>query len=100
MTSRQSGRRGGRGARRLAAPALALAMLLGLGSPVAAATSSSVVLRYATYAVATAIHDRPAHVVSAIDVSNAVSIANDLEQPRTLYQPGRRVRVPASGRVH
>src|ERR1035437_5188976 len=82
MTSRQSGRRGGRGARRLAAPALALAMLLGLGSPVAAATPSSVALRYATYAVATATHDRPAHIVSAIDVSNAVSalstISNNL----------------------
>jgi hypothetical protein len=82
MTSRQSGRRGGRGARRSAAPALALALLLGLGSPAAAATPSSVVLRYATYAVATATDDRPAHVVSAIDVSNAVSalstISNNL----------------------
>ena len=61
---------------------MALALLLGLGSPVAAATPSSVVLRYATYAVATATHDRPAHIVSAIDVANAVSalstISNNL----------------------
>ena len=82
MTLRQSGRRIGRGARRSAAPALALALLLGLGSPAAAATPSSAVLRYATYAVATATHDRPAHIVSAIDVANAVSalstISNNL----------------------
>jgi hypothetical protein len=85
MTSRRAGRRDGRGARRLAAPALALAMLLGLGSPVAAATPSSVVLRYATYAVATATHDRPAHVVSAIDVSNAVSALSTISNNLALF---------------
>ena len=68
----------------MAAPALALTMLLGLGSPVAAATPSSVVLRYATYAVATATHDRPDHAVSAIDLSNAVSAFSTVTNKLTL----------------
>jgi hypothetical protein len=49
-------------------------MLLGLGSPVGASTPSSVALSIAEYALATATHDRPAHVVTAADVSNAVGI--------------------------
>lgn len=55
-------------------PAVAMVVLLGVGSPVGAATSSSVALRIAQYAVATATHDSPAHVVTAADVSNAASI--------------------------
>jgi hypothetical protein len=85
MTSRQTRRRCGRGSRRMAATALALATLLGLGSPAAAATPSSVVLGYATYAVATATHDRPAHVVSAIDVRNAVSALSTFSSNLALF---------------
>jgi hypothetical protein len=52
-----------------------VAVLLGLGSPVgASSSSSSVALRIADYAVATASHDIPARVVSAADVSNAAGI--------------------------
>jgi hypothetical protein len=53
-----------------------MAVLLGLGSPVGAssASSSSVALRIADYAVATATHDNPAHVVTAADLSNAAGI--------------------------
>jgi hypothetical protein len=60
---------------RVAAPALAVTVLLTLGSPVGAAstTASSAALVIAEYAVATATHDRPAHVVTAADVSNAVA---------------------------
>lgn len=39
-----------------------------------AATPSSVVIEIANYAVATATHDAPAHVVTAADVTNAGSI--------------------------
>jgi hypothetical protein len=53
---------------------LVVATMLGLASPVEAATPSSVALSIAEYAVATATHDRPAHVVSAADVSNAVEV--------------------------
>lgn len=56
-------------------PALAVVVLLGVASAVGAATSSSVALRIAEYAVATASHDNPAHVVTAVDVSNAVGIS-------------------------
>jgi len=55
-------------------PGVAIVMLLGLGSPVGASTPSSVVLSIAEYALATATHDGPAHVVTAADVSNAVGI--------------------------
>ncbi|HUV57453.1 MAG TPA: hypothetical protein VMV96_01460 [Acidimicrobiales bacterium] len=55
---------------------LSIAILLVLASPVAAATSSSAALTIARYAVATASHERPARVVTAADVSNAVSITS------------------------
>lgn len=55
-------------------PAVAIVVLLGLGSPVGASTPSSAALRIAEYALATATHDRPAHVVTAADVSNAAGI--------------------------
>jgi hypothetical protein len=49
--------------------------LLACGSPVgASSSSSSVALRIADYAVATATHDIPAHVVTAADLSNAAGI--------------------------
>ena len=56
-------------------PVVALAVVLGIGSPVGASTSKSVALRIARYAVATASHDDPAHVVTAADVTNAAGIA-------------------------
>ncbi len=56
-------------------PAMAIAVLLSVGSPAGAAPSSSVALRIANYAVATATHDRPAHVVTSTDISNAASIS-------------------------
>jgi len=55
-------------------PGVAMVALLGLGSPVGASTSSSVALRIANYALATASHDSPAHVVTQADVSNAAGI--------------------------
>jgi len=69
---------------RWATTALAVVSLLGLSSPASAATPSSEVLRYATYAVATATHDRPAHAVSAIDLSNAVSAFSTVTNKLTL----------------
>jgi hypothetical protein len=60
---------------RFLVPAVTMAVLFGVGSPVAASSSSSsVALRIADYAVATATHDHPAHVVTAADLSNAVGI--------------------------
>ena len=56
-------------------PAMAIAVLLGVGSPAGASPPSSVALRIAQYAVATATHDRPAHVVTSADISNAASIS-------------------------
>lgn len=56
-------------------PAVTIAVLIGAGTPVGAATPSSVALRIARYAVATATDDRPAHVVRATDVSNAAGIS-------------------------
>ena len=53
----------------------AIVVLLSLASPVGASTSSSVALRIARYALGTATHDRPAHVVTAADVSNAAGIS-------------------------
>jgi flavin reductase (DIM6/NTAB) family NADH-FMN oxidoreductase RutF len=55
-------------------PAVAIVVLLGMGSPVGASTYSSVALRIAEYALATAAHEKPADVVTAADVSNAVGI--------------------------
>jgi hypothetical protein len=55
--------------------AVTITLLLGIGSPVgASSTSSSVALRIADYAVATATHDVPAHAVTAADLSNATGI--------------------------
>ncbi len=54
--------------------AVVVASLLASASPLGAAGTKSVALSIADYAVATASHDRPAHVVTAADVSNAVSI--------------------------
>ena len=59
---------------RLANPAVAIVVLFGLSSPAGASTPSSVALDIADYALATALHDRPSHVVTAADVSNAVAI--------------------------
>src|SRR5579863_6613536 len=56
-------------------PALTMAVLVSVGSPIGASTSaSSVALRIADYAVATASHDIPAHVVTAADLTNATGI--------------------------
>ena len=56
-------------------PAVTMVVLLGVGSPVgASSSSSSVALRIADYAVSTATHDIPAHVVTAADLSNAAGI--------------------------
>jgi len=61
-----------------------VATLLGLASPVGAAgTQSSVALNIAKYAVATATHDHPAHVVTAVDVANAVGVTS--VNSRNLY---------------
>lgn len=49
-------------------------LLIDVGSPVGASSSSSVALRIADYAVATATHDNPAQIVTAADVSNAAGI--------------------------
>ncbi len=71
-------RPGNRYGRRIAwfAPALVAVTLLGLASPVEAATGPTVALSIAQYAVATATHERPAHVVTAADVSNAVQVTS------------------------
>jgi hypothetical protein len=55
-------------------PAVAFAVLIGVGSPVGASTPSTVALRIAEYAVATATHDNPPHIVTAADLSNAAGI--------------------------
>jgi|GEM_PF-1375755 len=60
---------------RTLAPAVSIAVLVGVGSPVGASTSSIVALRIAKYAVATATRDNPSHVVTAADVSNSVGIS-------------------------
>ncbi len=73
MMRRQPRRWLQRGAHNLI-PAMAIAVLLGVGSPASASPSSSVALRIAQYAVATATHDRPAHVVDSADITNAASI--------------------------
>jgi hypothetical protein len=55
-------------------PVVTIAVLLGVGSPVGASTPTSVALRIADYAVATATHDSPPHVVTAADLNNAAGI--------------------------
>jgi hypothetical protein len=55
-------------------PVATIAVLLGAGTPVGASTPSTVALRIADYAVATASHDSPPHVVTAADLNNAVGI--------------------------
>lgn len=51
--------------------AAATVVLLGLDVGMVGASSSTFALKIGEYAVATASHDRPAHVVNAADVSNA-----------------------------
>jgi hypothetical protein len=60
-----------------------IVVLLGLGTPADASTPSSIALSIAEYALATATHDRPAHVVTAADVSNAAGI--DTVNTTSLY---------------
>jgi hypothetical protein len=68
---------------------------LGLASPLAGAASPPEVLTVANYAVATAIHDRPAHVVTADDVSNALATFYQLNNQLTLgYNLGNLLGVP------
>jgi hypothetical protein len=50
--------------------------LLAIANPVGATGAKSVALSIADYAVATATHDKPAHVVTAADVTNAVSLTS------------------------
>ncbi len=57
-------------------PLLVATSLLASASPLAAAGTKSVALSIADYAVATATHDRPAHVVTAADVTNAVGVTS------------------------
>jgi hypothetical protein len=59
---------------RTVTPAVVIVVLLGLASSAGAAPPSSVALNIAEYALASATHDRPAHVVTAADVSNAAGI--------------------------
>lgn len=58
--------------------AVGLITTLGLGVPLASASSANVALNIAKYAVATATHDRPQHVASAADVSNAVNTTSSI----------------------
>jgi hypothetical protein len=58
------------------APSLVAILLCGFASPVGAAGVKSVALNIADYALATATHDKPAQVVSAADVTNAVSLSS------------------------
>ena len=59
---------------RTVTPAVVIVVLLGLASSAGAAPPSSVALNIAEYALASATHDQPAHVVTAADVSNAAGI--------------------------
>jgi hypothetical protein len=56
-------------------PVIVATSLLVGQPPVGAIGAKSVALSIAEYAVATATHDRPAHVVTASDVTNAVSLS-------------------------
>jgi hypothetical protein len=57
--------------RAIIASATAAALLLGINGGVVGASSSTFALKIGAYAVATATHDQPAHVVNAADLSNA-----------------------------
>jgi hypothetical protein len=74
MSAHKNHRRGALRYLKALAPALAATVALGIPSPVAGAGVKSVALNIADYALATATHDRPAHVVNAADVTNAVSL--------------------------
>ena len=74
MTAKTQRRNSFRHLARTVTPAAVVVVLLGLASPLGAATPSSVALNIAEYALATATHDRPVHVVTAADVSNAAGI--------------------------
>lgn len=56
-------------------PAFVLVALLGTASSAGAASSSTVALRIAQYAVDTASNDKPAHAVTAADLTNATGIS-------------------------
>ena len=73
-SDRKSHRRsvGARFLSRFVLVAVGLVTTLGLQVPSASASTAKVALNFAEYALATATHDRPTHVVSAADVSNAV----------------------------
>src|ERR1035437_372564 len=68
---------------RTVTPAVVIVVLLGLGTPADGSTPSSIALSIAEYALATATHDGPAHVVTAADVSNAAGI--NTVNTRSLY---------------
>ena len=59
--------------------ATAVITMLSLSSPLANASSFPSALVIAKYAVATATHDEPAHVVTAADVNNAVATLTTLK---------------------
>jgi len=80
---------------RLLALGTAVTVLLSLASPLANAAPPPEVLAVANYAVATATHDRPAHVVTAADVSNALATFNHLNSQLALgYNLGNLLGVP------
>lgn len=80
---------------RMLLPATVATMLFSLASPLANAAPSPEVLTLANYAVATATHDRPAHVVTAADVSNALATFNRLNSQLTLgYNLGNLLGTP------
>jgi hypothetical protein len=58
------------------APALISTMIFSSASPAGADGAKSVSLNIADYALATATHEKPARVVSAADVINAVSLTS------------------------
>ncbi len=69
--------------------------LLSLASPLAEAASPPAALVMARYAVATATHDQPAHVVIAADVSNAVATFTTLNDQLILeYNLGNLLGTP------
>lgn len=60
--------------RRVLTIGVALVAQVATASPVGASTPSSVALKIAQYALATATYDTPSHVVTAADVNNAAGI--------------------------
>lgn len=60
-------------------------VLLGISGGSVEASSPSFALKMAMYAVATATHDQPAHVVNAADVSNAFDTFSSLRQISSVW---------------